>query len=154
MCRAVYQHSLDISVSQWGSVASHAMIEHVGWIKAFSGFWKAIFDRLAFWVSRRKPKLYVHFEAGTSIWCIARSGPTPSADEYMQVVCHASFAHDDSDQGMIIVDAYLVGTTSQISALREFTIPPRTMVEEQIVAVRRPGHWQERKTVGRQDGVR
>jgi hypothetical protein len=115
------------------------MIEHVGWIKSFSGFWKAIFDRLGLWIGRRKPKLYVHFQPGTNIWCIAHSGPGPSGVEYMQVVCGTvSLTHDDLTQGMVIVDAYPVGTASQVRAMQPFTIPPHEMVEERIVAIVAP----------------
>jgi hypothetical protein len=111
------------------------MIEHVSWVKSLSGLLKAGFDRIALWIGRRKPKLYVHFQPGTSLWCIAHSGPGPSAIEYMQVICSASLTHDDHTQAMIIVDAYPVGTTSQVRALQEFTIPPHVMVKEQITAI-------------------
>ena len=110
------------------------MIEHVGWLKAFSGFWKAIVDRLALWIGRRKPKLYAHFQPGTSVWCIANSGSV----EYMQIVCRVSLTHDDLKQGIIIVDVYPFGTTSQVSATLEINIPPQEMVKEQLVAIVSP----------------
>ncbi|MGC2724569.1 MAG: hypothetical protein WA224_11465 [Candidatus Acidiferrales bacterium] len=111
------------------------MIEHVGWIKSIGGFLEAGFNRLTTWIGRRKPKLYVHFETGTCIWCIARSGPEPSATEYMQLMCSANITHDDLKQAMVIVDAYPVGTTSQIRAMEEFTIPPEEMVKERIMTI-------------------
>src|ERR1700685_1035866 len=111
------------------------MIEHLGWLKSFSGFWKAIFDRLAFWVSGRKPKLYVQFEPGVSVWCIANSGPPPAGIEYMQIVCHANLTHDDPKIALIITDAYPVGTTTQVQAMTEFKIPPHAMVKQQIVSI-------------------
>jgi len=113
------------------------MIEHVGWIKSFSGFWRAVFDRLALWIGKRKPKLYVHFQPGTNIWCIANSGPGPgpSAIEYMQVVFRANFTNDDLNEAIVIVDAYPVGTTSQVAAFIEFAIPPHAIVKQQIVAL-------------------
>jgi hypothetical protein len=75
------------------------MIEHVGWLKAFTGFLKTVFDRLALRFGRRKPNLYVHFQPGTCIWCIANQGSLagPSA-EYMQVMFSAGFTHDDPNQ--------------------------------------------------------
>ena len=36
---------------------------------------------------------------------------------------------------MIIVDAYPMGTTSQVTAMEEITIPPHTMLKEQLVAI-------------------
>ena len=111
------------------------MLEHVGWLKAFSGLWKAILDHFANWVSHRKPKLYVHFQPGTNIWCIAHAGPGPSAIEYMQVVFTANLTHDDLKQGLIIVDAYPVGTASQVKAMDEIIIPHGEMVKERVVAI-------------------
>lgn len=114
------------------------MIEHLGWLKSFSGFWKAIFDRLSFWISGRKPKLYVQFEPGVSVWCLAHSGPPPTGTEYMQVVCHANLTHDDPKIALIITDAYPVGTTTQVRAMTEFKIPPHAMVKQQIVSIAGP----------------
>jgi hypothetical protein len=53
----------------------------------------------------------------------------------MQVVCSASFTHDDLTQAMIIVDAYPEGTTPQVMAMQEFTIPPQEMVKERIMVI-------------------
>lgn len=58
-------------------------MEHVSWLsnlaKALSALLEAIAERVALWVGRRKPKLYVHFNLGTLLWCIAqqqqRQGP-------------------------------------------------------------------------------
>lgn len=118
-----------------GEFGACPVIEHVGWIKSLGGLLKAGFDRVAHWLGRRKPKLYVHFQPGTSIWCIAHSGPGPSATEYMHLVCSANITHDDLKQAMVIVDAYPVGATSQVKAMQDFTIPPQEMVKEQIVAI-------------------
>jgi hypothetical protein len=114
------------------------MLEHVGWLKAFNGVWKAFFDRLALWVSRRRPKLYVHFQPGTNIWCTANSGPGPNPPEYMQVVCQVTITHDDPQNSLIIIDAYPVGTKTQVQALSEIKIPPHTMVKERIVSIVAP----------------
>jgi hypothetical protein len=110
------------------------MMEHIGWLKVFSGFWKAVFDRLSLWVSGRKPKLYVNFEPGVSVWCIATSGNI----EYMQVVCRANITHDDPKMALVITDAYPAGTTTQVRAMSEFEIPPHSLVKEQIVSIAGP----------------
>jgi hypothetical protein len=114
------------------------MLEHIGWLKALGGFWKALFDRLALWMSRRKPKLYVYFQPGMNLWCIARSDATPTATEYMQVICQVSVTHDDPKIALVIIDAYPVGTTTQVPAMSEFDIPPQTMVKERIVSIAGP----------------
>ena len=110
------------------------MIEHFGWLKSFSGFWKAAFDRLALWVSKRKPKLYVHFQPGTCLGCIARHADA----EYMQIVCPVSITHDDVKHDLIIVDVYPAGTISQVSAMQDIVIPANTMAKEQIVSIAGP----------------
>jgi hypothetical protein len=114
------------------------MIEHLGWLKSFGSFWKAIFDRLSFWINRRKPKLYVQFEPGVSVWCIAQSGPPPNGIEYMQVVCQANVTHDDPQIALIITDVYPAGTSTQVRAMREFKIPPHAMVKQKLVSIAGP----------------
>jgi|HubBroStandDraft_6_1064221.scaffolds.fasta_scaffold02049_19 hypothetical protein len=53
----------------------------------------------------------------------------------MQVVCSANITHDDLKQAMVIVDAYPVGTMSQVRAMEEITIPPQEVVKERIQAI-------------------
>jgi hypothetical protein len=114
------------------------MIEHVSWIKSLGGVLKAVFDRLAVAIGRRKAKLFVHFQPGTSIWCIATSGPGLPSIEYMQIVCRASFAHDDLKEPLVIIDAYPAGTAPEVKAMEPFTIQSQELVQEQIVAIVAP----------------
>ena len=112
-------------------------MEHLSWLsnltKALAALLKAIAERVALWVERRKPKLYVHFNLGTLIWCIAhqqqRQGPPL---EMMQVTFWAGFNHDDPKQTLVITDAYPKGTTPQLAMLDRFKIPPQTIVKEQV----------------------
>jgi len=96
---------------------------------------KAAADRVAPWIERRKPKLYVHPILGNMLWCIAQQ---PRKDgpplEMMQITFWAHINHDDSKQALVIVDAYPVGTKPQITAMQKFKIPPGAMVKEQVSA--------------------
>jgi hypothetical protein len=110
------------------------MIEHVGWLKTLNGFFKAIVDRVATAITRRKPKVHVHPVVGNEIWCIANSGNV----EYMHIVCWAHVTHDDSKQAVIIMGVYPEGTTPQVDTVSHEVIPPGTMVKTQLSAIVAP----------------
>jgi hypothetical protein len=50
----------------------------------------------------------VHFSPSKAMWCIAQSGSL----EMIHLTLSASFKHDDRNQALVIVDAYLKGTTT------------------------------------------
>lgn len=54
---------------------------------------------------RRKPRLLVNFHPGTPMWCLAHAGTEP----LMQMMFMADFTHDDPDQTIILIEAYLKG---------------------------------------------
>jgi hypothetical protein len=87
-------------------------VENLGWlarpINALAAPLKAIAAGVALRVERSKPRLCVHFSPSNLMWCIAQSG----SREMMQLTFSASFNHDDRNQGLVIVDAYLKGTTT------------------------------------------
>jgi len=112
-------------------------MEHISWFsnltKAFAALLKAGADRVALWIERRKPRLYVHFDPVISLWCIGqqqqRYGPPL---EMMQVTFRADFNHDDPRQTLVITEAYPEGTTPQLGMVQKFKIPAETMVDEQV----------------------
>jgi len=72
-------------------LSSQTVLEHLSWLKTLNGFFKAVVDRVALAITRRKPKLHVHPVVGNEVWCRAYQGAT----EFMQVVCWADVTHDD-----------------------------------------------------------
>lgn len=110
------------------------MIEHVGWLKTLNGFFKAIVDRLATAITRRKPKVHVHPLVGNEVWCIATSGNT----EYMHIICWAHVTHDGSNDALLIMSVYPEGTTPQVDTISPVTLQPGTMVKTQLSAIVAP----------------
>jgi len=92
--------------------SSGMVVEDLGWLASLiSGLaapLKGIAARVALRVERSKPRLCVHFSPSNSMWCIAQSGSL----EMFHLTLSASFKHDDRNQALVIVDAYLKGTTT------------------------------------------
>ena len=110
-------------------------VEHYGWLKALSGFLRAIFGRLATAITRRKPKLHVEPNVATCVWSAGTQLPKV---ELMQIVCLANVNHDDPDNALVIMDVYPAGTHSQINKTCVVVIPPNTMVRDQLSALVTP----------------
>lgn len=108
-------------------------VENLGWlaslINTLAAPLKAVAARLARSIENRKPKLFVHFNPPSLLWCIANSGPL----EWMQLTLSANFNHDDPDQTLVIVDAYLKGATPQLEMQDKFDVPPETIVDQRVV---------------------
>jgi hypothetical protein len=109
-----------------------------GLIKTLTAPLAAIAERMAQRIRRRKPNLYIHFKLNSVVWCIAqqpqKQGPPR---EMMQIVFWANFNHDDPTQTLVITSAYPQGTTPHVGVMT-FTIPPETMVNEQVLAIVSP----------------
>jgi hypothetical protein len=85
--------------------------------------------RVALRVKGRKPRLHVHLSPASLMWGVAQSGSL----EMMQLSFSASFNHDDRNQTLVIVDAYLKGTIPQLEMRHKFEVPPETMVDQRLV---------------------
>jgi hypothetical protein len=108
-------------------------LEHL--TKPFSSLFDPIAERIGNWVARRKPKLYVHFNLGQTVWSIARQAEGDgSFTEMMQIVSWADVNHDDPKETLVITDAHPPGTYSRLPAPGKFAVPPRTLVHQQISA--------------------
>jgi hypothetical protein len=110
------------------------VIENLSWLNTLNGFSKAIADRLAVAVTRRKPKIHVRPIVGNELWCIARQGET----EFMQVVCWADVTHDDPKHALMIMEVYPEGTPPQVSMGSRELIQPGTLAHIQLAAIVKP----------------
>jgi hypothetical protein len=111
------------------------MVLNLTWLenltKPFASLFNPIAERIGNRLGRRKPRLYVHVQAQTSLWCIAQQGTT----ELMQVMFSADLNHDDHKHGLAIIEAYLEGTRVEIGMMDKFVIPPNEIVTERIGAM-------------------
>jgi hypothetical protein len=108
-------------------------------IKPLSNIFNPLTERIGQRIARRKPHLYVHPTRTQSIWCIATQGlPGSTVNEMMQVVFWADMNHDDDKLGLIITDAYPVGTRSQIGMVGRIILPPHNISHQQIAAFVNP----------------
>jgi hypothetical protein len=73
---------------------------------------------------KRKPRLFVNFHPGTTIWCLAHAGTEP----LMQMMFMADFTHDDPDQTVILVEVYLKGTKPKFHFQDPVDIDPEELV--------------------------
>src|SRR5713226_8271417 len=73
---------------------------------------------------KRKPRLYVNFHPTTSLWCLGRAGD----EKFMQVMFSADFTHDDLDQTIILIDAFLKGTKPIVHFHDPIDIDPEELV--------------------------
>jgi hypothetical protein len=113
---------------------------NLGWLKdltkPFSTTLNAVAERLALRIGRRKPNLYVHFDPVQTVWCIAQSAQRGGSPvEYMHVVFWADLNHDDPKQTLVIVNAYPEGTQPEMETISKFSIPPGSIVHEQLSAI-------------------
>ena len=83
----------------------------------------AVSKRLAI-LLKRKPRLYVNFHPTTSLWCLARTGD----ERIMQMMFMADFTHDDPDQTVILIEAYLRGTKPKFHFDETIDIDPEELV--------------------------
>ena len=108
----------------------------LGWLetcfKILGNLLEPLTRRIGNWLGRKTPRIYVHPNRSQSLWCIAWHGAQIPENEMMQLVFWGDFTQDDPDQAIIVTDAYPKGTEPQIGFVSKFTIPPRTMVHEQI----------------------
>src|SRR5271155_3299330 len=110
------------------------MVENLTWLNSLSGFLKALADRLADAITRRKPKIHVHPVVGNELWCIARQGET----EFMHVICWADVTHDDPRNNLVIMQVYPEGTTPQVSTNTRELVEPGTLAHIQLSAIVTP----------------
>ena len=110
------------------------VLEHLSWLKTLNGFFKAVVDRVALAITRRKPKLHVHPVVGNEVWCLAYQGET----EFMQVVCWADVTHDDPKNNLVIMQVYPQGTTPQVGTVSKELIQPGTLARIQLSAIVKP----------------
>ena len=96
--------------------------------KPFASLVNPVAERFGNWLGSRKPRLHVHFEPMTNLWCIAG---TPG-QELMQAMFTARFTHDDPKQTLLIVNAYPQGTQVEMKGSDTFSIPPLTLVTERV----------------------
>lgn len=73
---------------------------------------------------KRKPRLYVNFHPATSLWCLVRAGD----ERIMQVTFMADFTHDDPDQTVILIEAFLKGTKPKFHFDEPIDIDPEELV--------------------------
>ena len=78
---------------------------------------------------KRKPRLYVNFHPMMGLWCLAFSGEARA----MQVCFMADFSHDDPDQTLLLIDAYIKGTKPWIRFDEPIKIPPGQLVRSNYV---------------------
>jgi hypothetical protein len=73
---------------------------------------------------KRKPRLYVNFHPTTSLWCLI-----PAGDErIMEVTFTADFTHDDPDQTVLLIEAFLEGTKPKFHFDEPIDIDPEELV--------------------------
>src|SRR5262245_3021813 len=97
------------------------------------GVVKVILDALASLIGRRKPKIHVH-PVGPAIWCIAREGD----QELMQVVMWANVTHEDTKQGLVLMEVYPQGTKPHLYLGSRELIRPGDLVHIQLSAFVKP----------------
>jgi hypothetical protein len=73
---------------------------------------------------KRKPRLYVNFHPTPSLWCLGRAGHEP----FMQVMFMADFTHDDPDQTLLLIDAFLKRTEPIVHFHEPIDIDPEELV--------------------------
>jgi hypothetical protein len=73
---------------------------------------------------KRKPRLFVNVHPDTSLWCIARAGD----ERIMQMMFMADFTHDDPDQTIILIEAFLKGTKPKFHFDEPIDIDPEELV--------------------------
>ncbi len=78
---------------------------------------------------KRKPRLYVNFHPMMGHWGLAFSGEARA----MQVCFMADFSHDDPDQTLLLIDAYIKGTKPWIKFEEPIKISPGRLVRSNYV---------------------
>jgi hypothetical protein len=78
---------------------------------------------------KRKPRLFVNFHPLMELWCLAFAGDK----KIMQVCFMADFSHDDPDQTILLIDAYLKGTKPWMRFDEPIRIPPGQLVRSKHV---------------------
>ena len=83
----------------------------------------AVSLRLELWL-RRKPKLHVNFHSPVCVWCLAHEGDT----KLMQIYFVGDFNHDDPEQTLFLMNAYVKGTKARFPLGDQIEIGPEEIV--------------------------
>jgi hypothetical protein len=73
---------------------------------------------------KRKPRLFVNFHPMSAFWCLAFSGKQRA----MQVSFMADFSHDDPEQTILLIDAYLKGAKPWLRFDEPIDVAPEELV--------------------------
>jgi hypothetical protein len=82
---------------------------------------------------KRKPKLYVHIHPATCLWCYAWQMPNPNPT--MQVGFDADFTNDSDHDALLLLDAYVEGTRSQLPFMSVIKVPSTSTNLRETVGV-------------------
>lgn len=79
---------------------------------------------------RRKPKLFVRFHPQSTLWSLAFHG----LNEGMHLIYRADFSHDDDEQALLLIDAYIKGAKPWIDSNSDpIKIPPKQLIRAEHI---------------------